>query len=55
MGIYNQLCESQNLPTKMESISKSGLLSFLCGKSFDWFQIEIVIQMKVVQVLSVDQ
>lgn len=55
MRIYDQLCESKDLPTKMESISKSRLLSLLCGKSFDWFQIEVVIQMKIVKVLSVNQ
>ena len=55
MGIYNQLCESKDLTTKMESISKSWLFSLLCRESFDRFQIEVVIQMKIVEVLSVNQ
>lgn len=55
MRIYDQLCETKNLPTKMKSIPKSRLLSLLGGKSFNWFEIEVVVQMKIVEVLSVNQ
>ena len=39
----------------MESISKSAFLPFLRGQSLNWLKIEVVVQMQVVEVLSVDQ
>lgn len=37
------------------TISESRLLTFFGGKCFDRFQIEIVIQMQIVQILSMNQ
>ena len=39
----------------MESVTESGLLSLLCCQRFHWFQVEIVVEMEVVQVLTMDQ
>ena len=39
----------------MEGIAKTRLLSFFSGERFDWLQIKVVVEMKVVQVLSVDE
>ena len=39
----------------MECVTKAGLLSFLGGQGLDWLLIEVVVQMKVIQVLSVNQ
>jgi hypothetical protein len=55
MGVYHELSQPQDLPDQMEGVSKSTLLPLLGGQGFDWFKVEIVIQMEVVQVLSVDQ
>ena len=55
MRIHNQLNHPQDFTTKMESISKSAFLPFLRGQSLNWLKIEVVVQMQVVEVLSVDQ
>ena len=55
MGVNNELRQSQNFTTKIESVSESRLFTFLRGQRLNRFQIKVVIQMKVVQVLSVDQ
>lgn len=39
----------------MKGVSKTRFLSLLRGQCFDWFQIEVVIQVKVVKILSMDQ
>jgi hypothetical protein len=55
MAVHNQFGHTQNFSTQMERISKSALLTLLCGQSFDRFQVEIVIQMEIVQILSVNK
>ncbi len=55
MRVNDKLGKSQDLPAEMEGISESGLLSLLGGQGLDWLQIEVVVQMKVIQVLSVNQ
>jgi hypothetical protein len=39
----------------VESVSESALLSLFCGEGFDWFEVEIVIQVEVVEILSMNQ
>ena len=39
----------------MEGISESTLLSLFGGEGFDGLQVEVVVQMEVVEVLSVDE
>jgi hypothetical protein len=39
----------------MEGITKSRLLTFLGSESLNWLQVEVVIQMEVVKILSVDE
>ena len=55
MRIDDQLDHSQDLTTQVESIAKSTLFSFLCCQCFHWFQIEVVVQVKEIEVLPVDQ
>ena len=55
MGVDNELGQSQDFSTEMESVSESGSLSLLGRKSLDRLQVHVVIQMEVVQVLSVDK
>lgn len=54
MGVHNQLCEPENLTTQMESITKPRLLTLLGGQGLDGLQVEVVVQMKVVKVLTMD-
>ena len=55
MGIDHQLCQPENLPTQMKCIPKPRFLSLLGCQGLDRFQVEVVVQMEVVQVLSVNQ
>merc|ERR1712223_950011 len=55
MTIHDQFCQSENFTTKMKSITKSGFFTFLSGQSLDRFQIEVVIQMQVIQIFSMNQ
>jgi len=55
MRVNDQLGKSQDLPAEVEGITEAGLLSLLGGQGLDWLQIEVIVQMKVVQVLPVDQ
>ena len=55
MRIHNQFRQSQNFPAQMKSITKPRLFTLFRCQSLDRFQVEIVIQMQVVQVLPMDQ
>ena len=55
MGVDDELGQSQDFSTKVEGVSESGSLSLFGRESLDRLQVHVVIQMKVVQVLSVDQ
>jgi len=55
VGVDNELGQSQDLSTQVEGVSESRSLSLLGRKSLDGFQVHVVIQMKVVQVLSVNK
>ena len=39
----------------MESVSKSGLLSLFRGQGLDGLEVEVVIEMEVVEILSVNE
>ena len=53
--IHDQLGEPQDLPAEMEGITETGFLALLGRESLHRFQIEVIIQMKVIQILAVDQ
>lgn len=55
MRIHNQLCQSQDLSTEMKGVSESRLFSLLGSERLDRFQVQVVIEVQVVQVLSVDK
>ena len=55
MRVYNKLRKTQDFTTKMKSIAKSAFLAFLCSEGLHWFEVEVVIQMKIIQVLSVNK
>jgi hypothetical protein len=52
--IDDELRQSQNLTNEMERISETRLLSLFCSECLDWLQIHVVIEMKVIQILSVN-
>jgi hypothetical protein len=53
--IDDELGKSQDFSTQVEGISKSRLLPLLGRKGLDRFQVHVVIEMQVVQVLSVNE
>lgn len=53
--VDNELRKTKDFSTQMERVSESRLLPLLRGERLDGLQVEVVIEMKVVQVLSVDQ
>jgi hypothetical protein len=55
MRVNDKLGKSQDLPAEVEGITKARLLSLLGSQGLDWLQIEVIVQMKVIQVLSVNQ
>jgi hypothetical protein len=55
VGVHYELSQPENLTTKVESITKAGLFSFLGGKRLYWLKIEIVIEMQIVEVLSMNE
>ena len=55
MRVHNKFGHSQDLTTQMEGITKSTLLSLLGGKGLHRLQVKVVVQVKIVQILSVYQ
>ena len=53
--INDEFDHSQDFSAQMESITKSTLLSLFSSQCLDWLQVEIVVQMKEVEVLAMDQ
>ena len=55
MRIDDKFRKTEDFSTQVEGVSESRLLSFLGGESLDGLQVHVVIEMEVVQVLSVNQ
>ena len=55
LSIDNELGQTQNLTHKVESVSKARLLALLGGQGLDRLEVEVVVQMQVGQVLTVNQ
>lgn len=55
VGVNNELGETKDFSTKVESVTESRLLSLLGGKSFNWLEVKIVIKMEVIEILSVNK
>ena len=55
MSVDDQFGESENLPAEMEGVAESGLLSLFRRQRFHRLQVEVVVQMQVVEILSVNQ
>jgi len=53
--VDDEFRESKDFSTQVESVSESRLLSFFRRESLDGFQVHVVIEMEVVQVLSVNE
>ena len=51
VGIDNELGEAKDFTTKVEGISKPRLLPLLRRQRLDGFQVHVVVEMQVVQVL----
>ena len=55
MGVDHQLGQSEDLATEMEGITEARLLSLLGGERLDGLQVEVVVEMQVVEVLTMNQ
>lgn len=55
MAVHHKFAQTQNLTTQVERIPESGLLTFLCCEGFHGLQVEVVVQVQIVEVLSVNQ
>ena len=55
MRIDDKFGQPENFSAEMESISETRFLTFFCGQGLDRFQVEVVVEMQVVQILAVDQ
>ena len=55
MSVNDQFGESKDFSAEVKRITESGLLSFFGGQSLHRFQVKVIVQMKVVKVLSVNQ
>lgn len=55
MGIHDQLGHPEDLTTQMEGVTEPALLTFLRREGLHWLQVEVVVQMKIVQVLTMDE
>lgn len=55
MAVHHELCQSQNLSTQMESVTKTTLLSLFGGQRLDRLQVEVVVQMEIVEVLTMNE
>ena len=53
--VDDELREAQDLSAQMESVSETRLFALLGRQSLDGLQVEVVVQMEIVEVLSVDQ
>jgi hypothetical protein len=53
--VDHELAETQDLANKMEGVSETRLLALLGGQSLDGLQVEIVVEVEIVETLSVDQ
>lgn len=55
MAVHHKLAQTKNFTAQMERVSESGLFTLLCREGLDRLQVEVVVQVQVVQVLSVNQ
>ena len=53
--VHYELSETQYLSAQVKRITESALLSLLGGEGFDGLQVEVVVEMQVVEVLTVDK
>ena len=52
MRVHHQLCEAHDLSAQVEGVPEAGLLALLGGQRLHRLQVEVVIQVQEVQVLS---
>ncbi len=55
MAVDDQLCQAKNFTAQVKGVTETGLLTLFSCERLDGFKVEIVIEMEVVQVLSMDQ
>ena len=55
MRVDHELAETQDFSDQMEGVTETRLLTLLSGKGLDGLQVEVVVEMKVVQALTMDQ
>ena len=53
--VDNQFRESENFAREMESVSESGLLSIFRRQGLDGLDVEVIIEMEVIEIFSVNE
>ena len=53
--IYDEFGETQDFSAQMEGVAETRLFTLFCGQCFDWFQVEIVVQVEIVEVFTVNK
>lgn len=52
MRVDDEFGETENLSDEMEGVSETGFLSLFGGEGFDGFEVEVVVEVEVVEVLQ---
>ena len=55
MAVHHELGQTKNFATEMEGIAETRLLTLLRGECFNRFQIEVIVQMKVIEIFSMNE
>ena len=53
--LTNQLGEAEDLASEMERVTEARLLTLLRGESLDRLEVKVIVEVKVVEVLAVDE
>ena len=53
--VNDELRQTQDFSTQVESVTETRLFTLFCRQSFHGFQVEVVIQMQVVEIFTMDQ
>jgi hypothetical protein len=55
MRVDDEFRETENLTTQVECVTESRLLTLFGCQRLHWFQVEVVVQVEVVQVFTMDE
>ncbi len=53
--VYNEFGESEYFAAEVECVTEARLFPFLGGECLDWFEVEVVVEVQIVEVLAVNE